>query len=59
MTGRGGGKDTLGGLVVWLSKASRADQPCEANLMLPVGVTTDRGFKTHCKPGITGSMEKD
>lgn len=29
------------------------------DLVLPVGVTTDRGFKAHGKPGMTGSMERD
>lgn len=53
----GGGKETPEDGVVERSKQSRP--ALSDDLVLPVGVTTDRGFKAHGKPGMTGSMERD
>lgn len=52
LAGAGKGSPPAGGLCVRLSQATRADQPCGDDLMLPVGVTTDRDLETHCKSGI-------
>lgn len=52
------GKATSWSIVCAVSRATRADQPHGDDLMLPVGVTTDRHLETHCRPGTTGWMEK-
>lgn len=52
------GKPASGRIVCAVSQTTRADQPHGDDLMLPVGVTTDRNLEAHRRPGTTGWMEK-
>lgn len=52
----GGGKETSEDGVV--ERNEQIGPALSDDLVLPVGVTTDRGFKAHCKPGMAWSMER-
>lgn len=41
-----------------VSQATRAHQPHGDDLMLPVGVTTDRNLETYHRSGTTGWIEE-